>query len=65
MIIEYSKNGVKITHNTLEDKIADEEYYLFVAKMYGSTKSLQRHKRKLKQLKEELENQNKIISLQN
>lgn len=52
MIIEYTKNGV-VKHNTsIQDQIADAEYYLLVAKMYGSKSTVAKWKRKLKKLKE-------------
>lgn len=52
MIIEYTKNGV-VKHNTsIQDQIADAEYYLLVAKMYGSKSTVTKWKRKLKKLKE-------------
>lgn len=51
MIVEYTKDGV-VKHNTsIQDQIADAEYYLFVAKMYGSKSSIAKWKRKLKQLR--------------
>ena len=51
MIIEYSGNGVTITHNSLADQIANAEYYLTIAKIYGSKSSVAKWKRKLKKLK--------------
>ena len=51
MIVEYTKDGI-IKHNvSIQDQIADAEYFLLVAKMYGSKSSVAKWKRKLKQLK--------------
>ena len=51
MIVEYTKDGV-VKHNvSIQDQIADAEYYLFVAKTYGSKSTVAKWKRKLKQLK--------------
>ena len=51
MIVEYTKDGV-VRHNTsIQDQIADAEYYLLVAKIYGSKSTVAKWKRKLKQLK--------------
>ena len=51
MIIEYTKNGV-VKHNTsVQDQIEDAEYYLLIAKMYGSKSTVAKWKRKLRQLK--------------
>lgn len=52
MIVEYSKDGIQKTNNTLADQIADAEYYLLVAKLYGSKSSVCKWKRKLKELKQ-------------
>ena len=57
MIIEYSKDGVSVTHNSLADQIANAEYYLFVAKMYGSKSSVYKWKRRLKELKQKQDNE--------
>ena len=52
MIIEYTKDGV-VKHNvSIQDQIADAEYYLLVAKMYGSKSTVAKWKRKLRKLKE-------------
>lgn len=51
MIVEYTKDGV-VKHNvSIQDQIADAEYYLLVAKIYGSKSSVAKWKRKLKQLR--------------
>lgn len=51
MIVEYTKDGV-VKHNvSVQDQIADAEYYLLVAKIYGSKSTVAKWKRKLKQLK--------------
>ena len=52
MIVEYSKDGVTVTHNSLADQIADAKYYLLCAKMYGSRSSVYKWKRKLRELQE-------------
>ena len=52
MIIEYTKDGV-VKHNvSIQDQIADAEYCLLVAKMYGSKSTVAKWKRKLGKLKE-------------
>lgn len=56
MIIEYSKDGIQKTNNTLADQIANAEYYLLVAKLYGSKSSVYKWKRKLKELKQKQDN---------
>lgn len=51
MIVEYTKDEV-VKHNvSIQDQIADAEYYLLVTKMYGSKSTIAKWKRKLKQLK--------------
>lgn len=51
MIAEYTKDGL-VKHNvSIQDQIADAEYYLVVAKSHGSKSSIEKWKRKLKQLK--------------
>lgn len=51
MIVEYTNDGV-VKHNvSIQDQIADAEYYLLVAKIYGSKSSVAKWKRKLKQLR--------------
>ena len=51
MIVEYTKDGV-VKHNvSIQDQIADAEYYLLVAKIYGSKSSVAKWKRKHKQLR--------------
>ncbi len=51
MIVEYTKDGV-VKHNvSIQDQINDAEYYLLVAKIYGSKSSVAKWKRKLKQLR--------------
>lgn len=51
MIVEYTKDGV-VKHNvSIQDQIADAEYYLLVAQIYGSKSTVAKYKRKLKQLK--------------
>lgn len=53
MIVEYTKDGVVSRNVTKQDRIADAEYYLLVAKMYGSKSSVAKWKRKLRELKGE------------
>lgn len=51
MIAEYTKDGV-VKHNvSIQDQIADVEYYLLAAKMYGSKYTVAKWKRKLRKLK--------------
>lgn len=51
MIVECAKGGVVKRNASIQDQIADAEYYLFVAKMYGSKSTVAKWKRKLKQLR--------------
>ena len=51
MIVEYTKDGV-VKHNmSIQDQIADAEYYLLVAKIHGSKSTVAKWKRKLKKLR--------------
>lgn len=55
MIVEHDKNGVTVSNNSLDNQIADAEYYLLVAKLYGSKNTVNKWKRKIRKLKEKKE----------
>jgi hypothetical protein len=55
MIIEYNE-GKAITHHSLDNQIADANYYLVIAQMFGNTRNKKKWLKKIEQLEKLKEN---------
>lgn len=52
MIVEYKDGQRIVSHNSIDDQIADAEYYLTCAQIYGSMRTRQKWRKRLRELRE-------------